>query len=111
MRVDSKGKYYTKIVSTQPLDVVLRLTTGEMIWGTVHIRPEHRLSDELNAEAGFISVTGASVFLNDVELYQTAFAAVSRQAIQWIIPVQAIGEADDSADEEIELISPDSYRR
>jgi hypothetical protein len=111
MRVDSKGKYYTKIVSTHPLDVVLRLASGEMIWGTVHIRPEHRLSDELNAEGGFMPVTGASVFLNDVELYQSAFISVSRQAIQWMIPVQAIGEADDSADDETELDSLSSYIR
>jgi hypothetical protein len=109
MRVDSKGKYYTKIVSTHPLDVVLRLTTGEMIWGTVHIRPEHRLSDELNSETGFMSITGASVYADDVELYQSAFIAVSRQAIQWIIPIQAIGEADESADDETEPDSLHSY--
>jgi hypothetical protein len=102
MRIDSKGKYYTKIVSTQQLEVLMRLNSGEMLQGMVHIRPNRRLSDEMNDEHPFISVTSAVLTQNGNELYRTAFVAINRGLIEWVIPVQAIGQGDDHLDESTE---------
>lgn len=100
MRIDSKGKYYTKVVSTQSLDVLVRLTSGEVIQGEIHVRPDHRLSDEMNDEHRFVSITNAVVTMNGEELYRTAFITINRLNVCWVIPAQAIGERDDHEDEE-----------
>ncbi len=62
MRIDSKGKYYTKIVSTNRLEVILHLNSGMIIQGAVHIRSDQRLSDELNDIQPFLSVTACNGF-------------------------------------------------
>ncbi len=98
-RIDSKGKYYTKIVSTKRLKVVIRLTTGETVTGHIHVRPEKRLSDELNSDQPYISVTGAVLTRDSEILYETAFISLNRQAIMWVLPQQAIGEAEEDEEE------------
>lgn len=94
-RIDSKGKYYTKIVSTTPLKVVIRLTTGETVTGHIHVRPEKRLSDELNTDQSYISVTGVTLKREGETLYESAYLALNRQSIAWVLPEQAIGQAED----------------
>jgi hypothetical protein len=100
MRVDSKGKYYTKIVSTSQLPVIVSLRSGDMIRGHVHIRPEKRLSDELNDEHSFLSITGATVERDGELLYETSYIAVFRPSIDWVLPQDAIGEIEEFDDEE-----------
>ena len=101
MRIDSKGKYYTRIVSTQPLEVLLRLASGELVRGSIHVRPDRRLSDEMNDEQHpFVSITGAVVSRDEVELYQVSFIAINRREVQWVIPAQAIGESSEDLEDE-----------
>ncbi|MGH2543996.1 MAG: DUF6812 domain-containing protein [Ardenticatenaceae bacterium] len=94
IRIDGKGKYYTKVVSTNRLEVVMHLRTGELIRGLVHLRPDHRLSDELNDDSPFLSVTDAVVTRDDAVVYATSYLAVHRGAIAWVIPRQAIDQTD-----------------
>ena len=103
LRIDAKGKYYTKVVSTQTLEVIMRLGTGEVVRGSVHVRPEHRLSDMMNDGQPFLSLTGATVTLNGEEMYRTAYIAINRREVQWVTPVQAMGtEMDDERDDDSE---------
>lgn len=96
MRIDSKGKYFTKVVSTQTLEVLLRLSTGELIQGQVHVRPDRRLSDEMNDDLAFLSVTEARVLGEDgEEKYRTSYMSVSRKGIVWAIPAQAVNQHSD----------------
>lgn len=94
-RIDSKGKYYTKIVSTTRLKVIVRLTTGETVTGHIHVRPEKRLSDELNNDQPYISLTGTVLASDGETLYESAYLALNRQSIVWVLPEQAIGELED----------------
>lgn len=100
IRIDRKGKYYTTVVSTTRLRVLLRLTSGELVEGRVHVRPNHRLSDELNDDNDFISVTGATISLDGKPLYETAYIAIHRRAIQWVVPSEAIDQPEDEDEEE-----------
>jgi hypothetical protein len=105
VRIDAKGKYYTKVVSTQTLAIIMRLNTGETVHGFIHVRPEHRLSDMMNDEQAFISLTDAIVSMGEEELYHTSFLCINRLGVQWVTPVQAIGESheDDSDEHEHEF--------
>lgn len=100
IRIDRKGKYYTSVVSTNRLRVLLRLVSGELVEGHVHVRPNYRLSDELNDDNQFISITGVQLSIDGKLLYESSFIAVHRQAIQWVIPQEAIGQPEE--EEELE---------
>ena len=100
LRIDSKGKYYTKLVSTQQLRVRLRLLSGELVEGDIHIRPERRLSDELNESAtATLSFTNACVMLPDGGSFDSAYLAVPRHALSWVVPMEAIGQDEAHLDE------------
>lgn len=100
LRVDSKGKYYTKMVSTQQLRVRFRLLSGELVEGDVHIRPDARLSDELNdVNHPVISITSAVVHLPGGGHFDTAYLAVPRHALGWVVPLDAIGQDETHLDE------------
>lgn len=94
MRIDSKGKYYTKIVTTEPLDVVARVASGELIEGSVHIPQDRRLSDVLNEDTPFISLTSVTVRGADGLNYEVGYLAVRRNSLQWVLPASAIGDRD-----------------
>lgn len=100
LRIDSKGKYYTKIVSTQQLRVIMQMNSGETLQGILHIRPNRRLSDEMNDDSPFLSVTGAVISRGEQELYRTAYVAINRDRIAWVLPVEAIGQGDEHLDDE-----------
>lgn len=98
LRIDSKGKYYTKVVSTQELEVIVQLRSGQTIEGSIHVHPDRRLSDEMNDDSRFLSVTGAVVSQEGQELYRTSYISVNRAAIQWVIPTRAVGEPVEALD-------------
>lgn len=94
MRIDSKGKYYTKIVTTEPLEIVARVASGELVEGSVHIPQDRRLSDVLNEETPFLSLTSVTVRGAEAVHYEVGYLAVRRTAIQWVLPASAIGDRD-----------------
>ncbi len=49
---DEKGKYYTDIVTKQPVAVVIQTST-HLVRGFVHVRHGERLKNELERDEGF----------------------------------------------------------
>ncbi len=83
---DEKGKIFTQIISKKPIPVIVQ-TTKNVIRGTVHVRPNERVIDELNLSTQFIAVTDASI-LDDQgkQTYQCDFVTLNKEQIIWIIP-------------------------
>ncbi|MCB0101793.1 MAG: hypothetical protein H6635_14680 [Anaerolineales bacterium] len=85
---DEKGKYYTDIISKTPIPSAIQTAT-HLIRGTIHVRREWRIKDELESEGAFIAVTNAEVFSSDGSiLYQPPFLAIRKDQIIWIIPTE-----------------------
>lgn len=88
---NDRGKYFTDIVSKVAVTAVIQTTTHR-IEGSIHIRLEGRVKDELDRDELFLPVTDAKVLAPDgTLLYEADFMSVSRSQIVWVIP------SDDSA--------------
>jgi hypothetical protein len=83
---DEKGKIFTQFVSKHPVQVIIQ-SAQNMIRGTIHVRPDMRVKDELNTTDAFIAVTDAVVYntLNE-EIYRSAFMVINTDQIVWVIP-------------------------
>jgi len=89
-RVDTKGKLFTQRVTKKPLRVLLQ-TSSQTFVGTVHVRPENRLLDELNdPQVMFLALTNVRVYNQpaDTVLYTTGFLALNKGHIVAIGPVE-----------------------
>ena len=84
---DEKGKIFTQVVAKAPVLVTIQ-TVNQVIRGSIHVRPESRVKDELNnGKEEFIAVTDAVVYnANDEEIYRCSFLVVHRTHIIWVIP-------------------------
>ncbi len=83
---DEKGKIFTQVVSKHPVQVIIK-TVQNTIRGSIHIRPDSRLKDELNGSEDFLAVTDAVVYGDqNEEIYRTAFLVVNVHHIVWVIP-------------------------
>jgi hypothetical protein len=94
VRIDDRGKFFTPHVAKDTVRALVR-TTAHMVVGQVYVRPDRRLKDELNAEAGrFLAVTGATVYdaSGETMLYETSFLLVSYEHVILISPVEAFAE-------------------
>ncbi len=90
MRIDSKGKYYTTRVSTELLEVVVETARGQ-VRGFLHVRPDRRLSDELNGDQQFLAITDATVADSaGATLYRTGFLALNKNEVVWVVPANAV---------------------
>lgn len=83
---DDKGKLFTNVVAKKPIKVRIQVTT-HLILGTVHIRPENRLKDEINQPENFLAVTDATLLNEKGEIvYTNKFLVVNRSNILWMAP-------------------------
>ncbi|MCE1254247.1 MAG: hypothetical protein LWX83_11955 [Anaerolineae bacterium] len=83
---DDKGKLFTNVVAKRPVRVRIQVTS-HLILGTVHIRPENRLKDEINQPEPFLAVTDAQIINDKGEVvYNNKFCAVNRSQILWMSP-------------------------
>lgn len=83
---DDKGKIFTQVISKHPVPVVIQ-TQSHFIRGTIHVRVNHRVKDEVNGDERFIAVTNAVVYNNDkAELYQAPLMIVNTDHIVWLVP-------------------------
>ncbi len=83
---DNKGKFFTDVIAKIPMDVLVQ-TTKHLIHGTIHIRRDERLKDELDRESNFLALTEASILgVDGKTLYQNDFIALRRRQIVWVIP-------------------------
>lgn len=85
--IDEKGKVFTDYVSKDPVQIVAQTTTNR-ISGLLHVSHGTRLKDELNDQGYFVAITDAAVFdrKGDVEEYRSAFLALHRDSIIWLMP-------------------------
>lgn len=90
---DEKGKKFTPVITKEPVTVTIQ-TVSNVIHGSVYIRPETRVKDELNSAAEndhFLAVTDAVVYNNqDQEIFRTNFLVVNIDHIVWVIPENEI---------------------
>ena len=85
-RYDEKGKYFTQIVTKDPVPALIQ-TLMHRIQGNMHVRIGERIKDEVDRTAHFIAVTDATVFsLQGMKLYETEFILVNRDQVIWLIP-------------------------
>ena len=95
LEFNEKGKYFTDIISKVTVPAVIQ-TVMHRIEGSVHIRLDERVKDELDRNELFLAVTNARVFgLDGVVLYETDFMTVSRSQIVWVIPSDNTANAGD----------------
>lgn len=94
LHYDRKGKFYTDYVTKDVIPTIIQ-TVKQRIKGSVYIRPEKRLRDELNDAPQFLAVTHASVFTNEGEhLYKAEFLTINKEHIVWIIPENEFSNED-----------------
>jgi hypothetical protein len=86
MHFDDKGKFFTEYVSKRAVEAIIQTTTNR-IHGFIYIRPNERVSDELNRTEQFLAITDAEVFSfqGDKE-YSCEFLSVNREMIVWLMP-------------------------
>jgi hypothetical protein len=83
---DEKGKFYTNVISKKPRLVTIQTATHR-IRGTMYVRPDERLIDELNLEPLFLAVTDAQVIdLANNTTIQISFMTVNTHQIIWLAP-------------------------
>ncbi|MGC8856254.1 MAG: hypothetical protein ACP5QU_05595 [Anaerolineae bacterium] len=83
---NERGKIFTDIVSKTAVAATIQTTT-HLIHGTIHVRHNERVKDELDRDELFLAVTEAKVLGEDGQvLFSAPFLAVYRSQIVWIIP-------------------------
>lgn len=83
---DDKGKIFTDIVSKVAIQATIQTTT-HLMRGFLHVRRDQRIKDELDLNESFLPMTDVSVLAPDGQvLFQTAFLAVRRSHIVWVLP-------------------------
>ena len=89
---DERGKIFTRVINKIPVNVVIQTTT-QLIYGKIHVRPEERLSDELNREGNFLPVTNIVIYGSEGQiLYEANFLLITRAQIIWILPTAELIE-------------------
>jgi hypothetical protein len=82
---DEKGKIYTDVIKKNVVRAKIQTTT-HLIIGELHIRQNCRMKDELDIQETFLAVTNATLYSADgQELFSTAFLAVQRAQIVWVV--------------------------
>ncbi len=87
LEFNEKGKYFTDIISKSAVPAIIQ-TVSHRIEGSVHVRIDGRVKDELDTHEPFLAVTNARVFnpADNSVLYETNFMSISRSQIVWVIP-------------------------
>jgi len=94
---EEKGKLFSNVVAKKPVKVQIQTIT-HIIYGTVHIRPDNRIKDEINQTETFLAVTNVKVFdLNKNPIQECKFIAVNRSQIIWLIPEDELLPMDKNA--------------
>ena len=93
---NDKGKYFTDIVSKVSVPAIIQTVTNR-IEGSIHVRLDGRVKDELDRAETFLAVTNAKVMAADgvTVLYQADFMTVGRNQIVWVIPSDDTAYAGD----------------
>jgi hypothetical protein len=83
---DAKGKYYTEVIHKRAIPARIQ-TVQHLIIGTVHVQPDERVKDELNAAEKYLAVTDAKVMDEfGQEVLNTTFLTINKSQIVWVAP-------------------------
>ena len=83
---DDNGKFFTDIIPKVPVPAIIQ-TVMHRIHGNIHVAQDRRLKDELDLPEKFLALTDAVIYSPDGQILdQTAFLAVQRDKIIWVIP-------------------------
>ncbi|MBE0408444.1 MAG: hypothetical protein IBX69_01785 [Anaerolineales bacterium] len=83
---DDKGKFFTDIISKKPIPAKIQ-TISHRIEGTIYVRHDVRLIDELLKDGQFMAVTNAVIYNGDGKpLYNCEFLSLNKAHIVWLIP-------------------------
>ena len=92
---NDKGKYFTDIISKSAVPAIIQTVTHR-IQGSIHVRVNERIKNELDRDESFLAVTDAKVFNEDGSvLYDAAFMSVARSKIVWVIPTEPANDEGD----------------
>ena len=82
---DEKGNFFSDVIQKEPVAVTIQLA-GSRVHGSIHIRNESRLKEELDDPTPFLAVTHADVYNTDglTHLFSTRFVAINKAQIIWI---------------------------
>lgn len=98
-RFDEKGKFFTDVITKHVVPAMIQ-TTSHRIHGSIHVREEERVSDELNRKDQFLAVTEAKVFAADGSiLFEAHFLAINTTQIIWVLPEEET-DSDEQASSE-----------
>jgi hypothetical protein len=97
-RVDDKGKFFTAHVTKLRLPITACIGNW-IIEGTVHLKSDNRLKDELNDGEMFIAITQARVWQvgSDKLIYEPEVLIVHKNEIAWIFPREATVPPDEAS--------------
>jgi hypothetical protein len=94
IRFDEKGKFFTDVVSKESVPVIIQTLTHR-VRGMLHVRPQERLTDEINQNEQFFAITEATILNDSGEvLYACDFFAINRDHIVWILPENQMKPAE-----------------
>lgn len=96
IRIDENGKFFTPHVNKEAVATVVH-TSDQLIVGSIHLRLDQRLKDELNsAGERFLAITDARVYTKGAEklLYTSTLVLVGYNHIVAVSPLDALGNAD-----------------
>lgn len=87
---ETRTKIFSNIIYKHPVKAVIQ-TVDYKIQGDVHVRPNHRLRDELNTSEQFLAVTNAVIYNREGQvIYTVNFMVVNAAHIIWLLPVDEI---------------------
>jgi hypothetical protein len=83
---NARGKYYTEVIHKRAIPARIQ-TVQHLIIGTIHVEPEERVKDELNAPEKYLAVTDAKV-LDEFgqEVLHASFLTINKSQIIWLAP-------------------------
>jgi hypothetical protein len=83
---DEKGKFFTDVISKVAIPAIVQ-TVVQKIEGSIHVRENERLSDELIRDDPFLPMTSVRVFDQAGRMqYESDFISIRRSQIIWIMP-------------------------
>jgi len=85
---DDKGKFYTEVVTKQPVSAVIQTTTHQ-VRGLIHVRQGERIKNELERDERFLAITSAVIYDADGKaIFEAPFLAIQRAQIVWALPLE-----------------------
>jgi hypothetical protein len=90
LEFDEKGKFFTDVITKDEVPATIQ-TTQHLIKGTVHVRRDIRLKDQLDQDEPFLAITNAKIMGAGDQAFEAPFLAVRRSQIVWVMPDETRG--------------------